>query len=64
MRTGTHRGTASGREGLCRQTPGQPVSLPVITHDTLRIEMNMRGGSLILVAGPGIIVDADSLAVR
>jgi hypothetical protein len=36
----------------------------VITHDALRIEMNMRGGSLILVAGPGIAVDADSLTVR
>jgi uncharacterized protein DUF1707 len=36
----------------------------VIMHDTLRIDMNMRGGSLILVAGPGIVVDADSLTVR
>ncbi len=34
----------------------------VIVHDTLRIDMNMRGGSLILVAGPGIVVDVDSLA--
>ena len=36
----------------------------VITHDTLPIHMNMRGGSLILVAGPGIAVDADELTVR
>jgi hypothetical protein len=36
----------------------------VITHDTLPIDMNVRGGSLILVAGPGIAVDADELAVR
>jgi hypothetical protein len=34
-----------------------------ITHDTLRIDLNMRGGSLIL-AGPGLVVDADSLTVR
>jgi len=36
----------------------------VIMHDTLHIDMNMRGGSLILVAGPGIVVDVDSLKVR
>ena len=36
----------------------------VIRHDTLQIEMKMRGGSLILVVGPGIIVDADSLTTR
>ena len=36
----------------------------VIRHDTLQIEMKMRGGSLILVVGPGIVVDADSLATR
>jgi hypothetical protein len=36
----------------------------VIAHDTLDIDMKMRGGSLILVAGPGIVVDADSLATR
>jgi uncharacterized protein DUF1707 len=36
----------------------------LITHDTLRIDLNMRGGSLILVAGPGLVVDADSLRVR
>jgi hypothetical protein len=36
----------------------------VISADTLLIEMSMRGGSLILVTRPGIIVDADSLTVR
>jgi len=36
----------------------------VIRHDTLHIEMKMRGGSLILVVGPGIVVDADFLATR
>ncbi len=35
----------------------------VITHDTLRIDLNMRGGSLIL-AGQGLVVDVDSLTVR
>ncbi len=35
----------------------------LITHDTLCIDLNMRGGSLIL-AGPGLVVDADSLTVR
>lgn len=36
----------------------------MITHDTLHIDMNMRGGSLILVGGPGIVADADDLTVR
>ena len=36
----------------------------VITHGTLHIDMRMRGGSLILVAGPGIVVDANALRVR
>ena len=36
----------------------------VITHDTLDITMNMRGGSLVLVTGPGMVVDADELSVR
>ena len=36
----------------------------VIRHDTLDVEMRMRGGSLILVVGPGIVVDVDSLATR
>ena len=35
----------------------------LITHDTLLIDLNMRGGSLILVAMPGLVVDADSLRV-
>jgi hypothetical protein len=36
----------------------------VIRHDTLLIDMKMRGGSLTLVVGPGIVVDADALSVR
>jgi hypothetical protein len=36
----------------------------VIVDDTLCVDMKMRGGSLILAAGPGIVVDADSLTVR
>ena len=36
----------------------------MILHATLRIDMKMRGGSLTLVAGPGIVVDADSLTLR
>jgi hypothetical protein len=36
----------------------------VITHDVLFIDMRMRGGILTLVAGPGIVVDADALRVR
>jgi hypothetical protein len=36
----------------------------IIAADTLLIEMSMRGGSLILVTRPGIVVDADYLAVR
>ncbi|MFI5065752.1 MAG: hypothetical protein ACHP9Z_17490 [Streptosporangiales bacterium] len=36
----------------------------VITHDTLDIKMNMRGGSLVLVTGPGMVVEADELSVR
>ena len=36
----------------------------VIVADTLLIDMHMRGGSLILVTRPGVVVDADSLAVR
>ena len=35
-----------------------------ITHATLLIQLNMRGGSLILVAGPDIVVNSDALAVR
>ncbi len=36
----------------------------VITHDTLLIDMNMRGGTLTLVTRPGVVVDADALRVR
>ena len=36
----------------------------VIRHDTLLVDMRMRGGSLILVVGPGIVVDANSLVTR
>jgi Domain of unknown function (DUF1707) len=39
-------------------------TVAVITHDTLRIDLNMRGGSLILAAGPSLVVDADALTVR
>jgi len=36
----------------------------VIMYDTLRIDMHMRGGSLVLVTRPGVVVDADTLRVR
>jgi hypothetical protein len=36
----------------------------VIADDTLLIDLDVRGGSLTLVTGPGVIVDADSLTVR
>ena len=36
----------------------------VITHDTLRIDLRMRGGSLVLVTRPGVVVDAGALRVR
>jgi hypothetical protein len=36
----------------------------VITYDTLRVDMHVRGGSLVLVTRPGVIVDADYLRVR
>jgi hypothetical protein len=36
----------------------------VIGHDTLLVDMNMRGGSLALVVRPGVVVDAEALAVR
>ena len=36
----------------------------VIPHDTLRLDLNMRGGSLVLVAGPALVVDAEALTVR
>ncbi|WP_461086750.1 DUF1707 SHOCT-like domain-containing protein [Streptomyces deserti] len=34
----------------------------VITHDTLRIDLDMRGGVLRLVTRPEVVVDTDSLA--
>jgi hypothetical protein len=36
----------------------------VIVADTLVVEMDMRGGTLVLVTRPGVVVDADSLKVR
>jgi hypothetical protein len=36
----------------------------VIVADTLLIDMSMKGGSLILVTRPGIVVDPGSLVVR
>jgi hypothetical protein len=36
----------------------------VITRNMVRIDMDVRGGSLILLVGPGTVVDADSLTVR
>ena len=36
----------------------------VITRDTLCIDMDVRGGSLLLLVRPGTVVDAGSLAVR
>jgi len=36
----------------------------VITHDTLRIDLRVRGGSLVLVTRPGVVVDAGTLRVR
>jgi hypothetical protein len=36
----------------------------LIRHDTLLIDMRMRGGTLTLIAGPGVVVDAEGLTVR
>ncbi|MFG2292949.1 DUF1707 domain-containing protein [Streptomyces sp. NPDC048603] len=36
----------------------------VITQDTLRIDMDMSGKTLTLITRPGIVVDADALAVE
>jgi hypothetical protein len=36
----------------------------VITHDTLHIDLRLRGGSLVLVTRPGVVVDAGTLRVR
>jgi len=70
LRGGSIRRT--GRRVVPRQLKMRPswcdVTLDfteaVIMHDTLRIDMNVRGGSLTLLTGPGILVDADSLTVR
>ena len=36
----------------------------LIRHDTLLIDMRMRGGTLRIVAGPGVVVDTEGLTVR
>ncbi|WP_084700943.1 DUF1707 SHOCT-like domain-containing protein [Streptacidiphilus anmyonensis] len=36
----------------------------VITHDTLQIDMDMRGKNLTLVVGPGIVVDPYGLSLE
>ncbi len=36
----------------------------VLTHTTLLIDAKMRGGTLRMVAGPGVVVDAERLTVR
>jgi Domain of unknown function (DUF1707) len=36
----------------------------IIEHETLHIDVNMRGGSLTLVTRPGIVADADALTTR
>jgi hypothetical protein len=36
----------------------------VITYDTLRIVLDMRGGALRLVTRPGVVVDTDSLVTK
>ena len=36
----------------------------VIVTDTLVVEMDMRGGALVMVTTPGVVVDAGSLTVR
>ncbi|MEV5879578.1 DUF1707 domain-containing protein [Streptomyces sp. NPDC052101] len=38
-------------------------SSAVITHDTLRIDLDMSGGTLRLITRPGVLVDADSLVM-
>ncbi|MFF7353505.1 DUF1707 domain-containing protein [Streptomyces filipinensis] len=38
-------------------------SSAVITQDTLRIDLDMRGGTLRLITRPGVVVDADSLVI-
>jgi hypothetical protein len=36
----------------------------VITHDTLRIDLDMRAGALRLVTRPGVVVDTDTLVTN
>jgi len=36
----------------------------VLAYDTLRIDMDMRGRKLVLVTKPGMVLDADALAVE
>ncbi|MFI6558619.1 DUF1707 domain-containing protein [Streptomyces sp. NPDC050534] len=36
----------------------------VITHDTLHIDLDMRGGALRLLTPPGVVVDTDSLVTH
>ena|SRR3984885_14417011 len=36
----------------------------VIVEDTLVVEVDMRGGALVMVTRPGVVVDAGSLRVR
>ena len=36
----------------------------VITHDTLHIEVDLRGGALKLLTRPGVVVDTDSLVIE
>jgi hypothetical protein len=36
----------------------------VIVEDTLLVEVDMRGGALVMVTRPGVVVDAGSLTVR
>ncbi|MFD5462930.1 DUF1707 domain-containing protein [Kitasatospora sp. NPDC127059] len=36
----------------------------VITHDTLEIDVDMQGGNLTLIVGPGIVVDPYGLALE
>ncbi|MFF8732473.1 DUF1707 domain-containing protein [Streptomyces sp. NPDC015171] len=38
-------------------------SSAVIRYDTLRIDLDMRGGTLRLITRPGVVVDADSLVI-
>ncbi|WSQ07663.1 DUF1707 domain-containing protein [Streptomyces sp. NBC_01231] len=36
----------------------------VITHDTLRLDLDLRGGSLKLLTRPGVVVDTDDLVTN